>query len=139
MLLCSWRKSRRTLAMVSTINIPGWLPKPSPGGSMEERCREWVPLGRRSARQPGPSSTPILNPVRIATEGAVWGSIKAHGLLPDTVIRKRYLMGTLRASRRGRGCGTRGMETGPASVWTAKPEHILEKVGRGRQASDALG
>src|SRR4051794_16500455 len=61
MLLCSWRKSRRTLAMVSTINIPGWLPKPSPGGSMEERCREWVPLGRRSARQPGPSSTPILS------------------------------------------------------------------------------
>src|SRR3954451_9535348 len=60
MLLCSWRKSRRTLGMVSTINIPGWLPKPSPGGSMEERCRGWVPLGRRSARQPGPSSTPIL-------------------------------------------------------------------------------
>jgi len=27
---------------------------------MEERCREWVPLGRRSARQPGPSSTPIF-------------------------------------------------------------------------------
>ena len=26
------------------------------------------------------------DPVRIATEGAVWGSIKAHGLLPDTVI-----------------------------------------------------
>jgi Transposase IS66 family len=25
-------------------------------------------------------------PVRIATEGAVWGSIQAHGLLPDTVI-----------------------------------------------------
>ncbi|HET6522247.1 MAG TPA: transposase, partial [Geminicoccaceae bacterium] len=25
-------------------------------------------------------------PVRIATEGAVWGSIRAHGLLPDTVI-----------------------------------------------------
>jgi hypothetical protein len=25
-------------------------------------------------------------PVRIATEGALWGSIKAHGLLPDTVI-----------------------------------------------------
>src|SRR4051794_15200821 len=25
-------------------------------------------------------------PVKIATEGAVWGSIKAHGLLPDTVI-----------------------------------------------------
>src|SRR3954466_3717091 len=24
--------------------------------------------------------------VRIATEGAVWGSVKAHGLLPDTVI-----------------------------------------------------
>jgi hypothetical protein len=26
------------------------------------------------------------DPIRIATEGAVWGSIKAHGLLPDTVI-----------------------------------------------------
>ena len=26
------------------------------------------------------------DPVRIATEGAVWGSIRAHGLLPDTVI-----------------------------------------------------
>src|SRR3954449_11580219 len=26
------------------------------------------------------------DPVRIATEGAVWGGIKAHGLLPDTVI-----------------------------------------------------
>jgi Transposase IS66 family len=26
------------------------------------------------------------DPVKIVTEGAVWGSIKAHGLLPDTVI-----------------------------------------------------
>src|SRR5204862_12032 len=26
------------------------------------------------------------DPVRTATEGAVWGSVKAHGLLPDTVI-----------------------------------------------------
>jgi hypothetical protein len=26
------------------------------------------------------------DPVRIATEGAVWGSLKAHRLLPDTVI-----------------------------------------------------
>lgn len=26
------------------------------------------------------------DPVRIATEGALWGSIKAHGLLPDTAI-----------------------------------------------------
>jgi hypothetical protein len=26
------------------------------------------------------------DPVRIATEGALWGAIKAHGLLPDTVI-----------------------------------------------------
>jgi Transposase IS66 family len=32
----------------------------------------------------GATVTP--DPVRIATEGAVWGSIKAHGLLPDTVI-----------------------------------------------------
>src|SRR3954451_19077045 len=32
----------------------------------------------------GPTVTP--DPVKIATEGAVWGSIKAHGLLPDTVI-----------------------------------------------------
>jgi hypothetical protein len=27
-----------------------------------------------------------LDLVRLATEGAVWGSVKAHGLLPDTVI-----------------------------------------------------
>jgi Transposase IS66 family len=26
------------------------------------------------------------DPVEIATEGALWGSVKAHGLLPDTVI-----------------------------------------------------
>src|SRR3954471_20875118 len=26
------------------------------------------------------------DPVKIATEGAVWGSVQAHGLLPDTVI-----------------------------------------------------
>src|SRR5689334_24687372 len=26
------------------------------------------------------------DPVRIATEGATWGSVKAHGLLPDTAI-----------------------------------------------------
>jgi hypothetical protein len=26
------------------------------------------------------------DPVRIATEGAIWGSVKAHGFLPDTVI-----------------------------------------------------
>jgi hypothetical protein len=30
--------------------------------------------------------TVMPDPVRIATEGALWGSIKAHGLLPDTVI-----------------------------------------------------
>lgn len=28
----------------------------------------------------------LPDPVQIATEGALWGSIKAHGLLPDTVI-----------------------------------------------------
>ena len=27
-----------------------------------------------------------LDPVRIATEGALWGAIRAHGFLPDTVI-----------------------------------------------------
>jgi hypothetical protein len=26
------------------------------------------------------------DPVRIATEGALWGSVTAHGFLPDTVI-----------------------------------------------------
>jgi Transposase IS66 family len=33
-----------------------------------------------------PSRPDTLDPVRLATEGAVWGSIQAHGLLPDTVI-----------------------------------------------------
>lgn len=28
----------------------------------------------------------LPDPVQIATEGALWGSVKAHGLLPDTVI-----------------------------------------------------
>jgi len=28
----------------------------------------------------------LPDPVQIATEGALWGSIRAHGLLPDTVI-----------------------------------------------------
>src|SRR3954451_320667 len=60
MLLCSLRKRRRTLAMVSTINIPGWLPDPGWVG-VWKKCRGWVPFGRRSARQPGPFSTPILN------------------------------------------------------------------------------
>jgi Transposase IS66 family len=35
----------------------------------------------------GITALPItLDPVRIATEGALWGAIKAHGLLPETVI-----------------------------------------------------
>ena len=33
-----------------------------------------------------PRQPDTLDPVRPATEGAVWGSIKAHGFLPDTVI-----------------------------------------------------
>jgi len=33
-----------------------------------------------------PALTVTPDPVRLATEGAVWGAIKAHGLLPDTVI-----------------------------------------------------
>lgn len=41
------------------------------------------------------------NPVRIATEGALRGSIKAHGLLPDTVIlseaRRQRRRGPVRA------------------------------------------
>jgi hypothetical protein len=28
----------------------------------------------------------LPDPVQIATEGALWGSVKAHGLLPDAVI-----------------------------------------------------
>ncbi|TGV96136.1 hypothetical protein EN788_57765, partial [Mesorhizobium sp. M2D.F.Ca.ET.145.01.1.1] len=27
-----------------------------------------------------------LDPPRLATEGALWGAVKAHGLLPDTVV-----------------------------------------------------
>jgi transposase IS66 family protein len=33
-----------------------------------------------------PQLTVSPDPVRIATEGALWGAIKAHGLLPDTVV-----------------------------------------------------
>lgn len=34
----------------------------------------------------GPDLAVILDPARIATEGALWGSVKAHSLLPRTVI-----------------------------------------------------
>jgi hypothetical protein len=33
-----------------------------------------------------PALTVTPDPVRLASEGAVWGAIKAHGLLPDTII-----------------------------------------------------
>src|SRR5215210_2175262 len=39
MLLCSLRKSRRILAMVSTISIPGWPPGSDPPGAWDRRCR----------------------------------------------------------------------------------------------------
>jgi len=42
------------------------------------------------APRPPPSSDtelqPIQDPVRLATEGALWGSVKAHGFLPKTVL-----------------------------------------------------
>ena len=38
-----------------------------------------------AARLPG-TQEHSLDPPRLATEGALWGAIKAHGLLPDTVI-----------------------------------------------------
>ena len=39
------------------------------------------------SRAPADAATALIqDPVRIATEGAVWGSVKAHGLLPETVI-----------------------------------------------------
>jgi Transposase IS66 family len=36
--------------------------------------------------RPEPGLAVIQDPVRIATEGALWGSVKAHGFLPRTVI-----------------------------------------------------
>jgi hypothetical protein len=41
-------------------------------------------LGITSRVEPGLAV--IQDPVRIATEGALWGSVKAHGFLPRTVI-----------------------------------------------------
>ena len=44
-------------------------------------------LGRRiSSGSASPAWTVTPDPVRLATEGALWGAIKAHGLLPETVI-----------------------------------------------------
>jgi hypothetical protein len=46
-----------------------------------------APAWQRHLEQVGmPSRPDTLDPVRLATEGAVWGSLKAHGLLPNTVI-----------------------------------------------------
>ena len=44
-------------------------------------------LARLDVAAPADPHAPVvLNPVRLATEGALWGSVKAHGLLPGTVI-----------------------------------------------------
>ena len=41
-----------------------------------------------ATRPPGDGTAlqAIQDPVRLATEGALWGSVKAHGFLPETVI-----------------------------------------------------
>ena len=41
-----------------------------------------------TSRTPGPGTQlqAVQDPVRLATEGALWGSVKAHGFLPATVI-----------------------------------------------------
>src|SRR4051794_8557975 len=41
-------------------------------------------LGIASRRDPGLAA--VQDPVRLASEGALWGSVKAHGFLPETVI-----------------------------------------------------
>ncbi|MBV8855120.1 MAG: transposase [Sinobacteraceae bacterium] len=38
------------------------------------------------ASRPEPGLTAVQDPVQLASEGALWGSIKAHGFLPQTVI-----------------------------------------------------
>jgi hypothetical protein len=46
--------------------------------------------GRRISTRLGITALRISpDPVQIATEGALWGSLRAHGLLNDTVIPKR--------------------------------------------------
>ena len=38
------------------------------------------------ASRPDPGLVAVQDPVRLASEGALWGSVKAHGFLPKTVI-----------------------------------------------------
>lgn len=38
------------------------------------------------ASRPDPGLVAVQDPVRLASEGALWGSVKAHGFLPQTVI-----------------------------------------------------
>jgi hypothetical protein len=46
-----------------------------------------APLGRLAiAAPPGPGVAVIQDPVQIATEGAEWGSVHAHGFLHDAVM-----------------------------------------------------
>src|SRR3954449_5744844 len=52
----------------------------------ERRSPDAAAWGRHLERLGIAALTGTPDPVRIATEGAVWGSVKAHGLLPDTVI-----------------------------------------------------
>ena len=51
-------------------------------GTSPMRRRGWIISGGSAS----PTWRSMPDPVRIATEGALWGAIKAHGLLPDTVI-----------------------------------------------------
>src|SRR3954464_9770218 len=53
-----------------------------PERSFPDRAAWQAPLQRLGI----PDLTVSPDPVRIATEGALWGAIKAHGLLPETVI-----------------------------------------------------
>ncbi|MCJ2075265.1 hypothetical protein MKK68_06275, partial [Methylobacterium sp. E-016] len=112
------------LAMVSTINIPAGS-RPDWLGAWR-RSRGWVPIGRRSTRQPGPSSTPILN------HGAftIWG-FAADGLTAqwDPLFTRFKAM---------------GQEDGSAALWGAlalltdaglieEVTHLVEGLNAGAQ------
>src|SRR5918912_405721 len=74
----------------ATCCAPGWRRPPgsrwmTPAPATKQ-FRDGAAWQRHLAALDIPRRPDTLDPIRLATEGAVWGDIKAHGFLPETVI-----------------------------------------------------
>jgi hypothetical protein len=65
-------------------NLAGWAVETLEGAPDRHFANEAAWLAHLDQLGLGHAVTP--DPIRLATEGALWGSVQAHGLLPHTVI-----------------------------------------------------